>query len=371
MVDMKLHMVDVVGQYQKIKPEIDAAVHRVLDSGQFVLGKEVGEFECQVAGYVGTRYAVGCASGTDALQIAMMALGIGPGDEVITTPFTFVATAEMVALLGARPVYVDIDPKTFNIDPTRIEAAITSKTKAIIPVHLFGQSADMDPIVEVARRHGIRVIEDSAQALGASYKGRKVCTFGDVACISFFPSKNLGAFGDAGMVVCNDPELYEKLRMIIVHGSRVRYQHEILGVNSRMDTIQAAILNVKLRHLENWNSARQRFATRYDELLAGTPVVCPFVMPACTHIFHQYTLRVPRRDALSSFLKEKGIAHAIYYPIPLHLQKAFASWGNKKGDFPVTEQACDEVLSLPMHTELTEEQQAFISQAVKEFYISR
>jgi len=365
---MKIHMVDVVGQYQKIKPEIDAALHKIIDSGQFILGKEVGELECQIAGFVGAKYAVGCASGTDALQIAMMALGIGPGDEVITTPFTFVATAETIALLGAKPVYVDIDPKTFNIDPAKIEAAISSRTKAIIPVHLYGQAADMDRIMEIARKHGIKVIEDSAQALGASYKGRKVCTFGDIAAISFFPSKNLGAFGDAGMVVCEDPALYERLRMIIVHGSKVRYHHEILGVNSRLDTLQAAILVVKLRHLENWNNARRRFAARYDEMLAGTPAIVPYVSPSCTHIFHQYTLRVPQRNALADHLKEEGIPHAIYYPIPLHLQKAFAVSGSKKGDFPITEQACDEVLSLPMHTELTEGHQAFITQTIKNFY---
>jgi dTDP-4-amino-4,6-dideoxygalactose transaminase len=367
---MKLHMVDVVGQYQKIKPEVDAAVQRIIESGQFILGKEVGEFECQVAGYLGAKYAVGCASGTDALQIAMMALGIGPGDEVITTPFTFVATTETIVLLGATPVYVDIDPKTYNIDPSRIESAITSNTKAIIPVHLYGQAADMDPLMEVARRHDLKVIEDSAQALGASYKGRKVCTFGDVSCISFFPSKNLGAFGDAGMVVCNDQELYEKLHMITVHGSKVKYHHEILGVNSRLDTLQAAILSVKLRHLENWNAARRKFASRYDVLLGEAPVTVPHVSPVGTHIFHQYTIRAPKRDGLAAHLKEKGIPHAIYYPIPLHLQKAFMIAGNRKGDFPITERACDEVLSLPMHTELNEEQQGYIAETIRGFYSS-
>ncbi len=365
---MKLQMVDVVGQYQKIKPEVDAAVHRIMDSGQFILGKEVGELECQIAGYLGAKYAVGCASGTDALQIAMMALGIGAGDEVITTPFTFVATTETIVLLGAKPVYVDIDPKTYNIDPARIESAITPKTKAIIPVHLYGQSADMDPIMEIARKHNLRVVEDAAQGIGASYKGKRVCTFGDISCVSFFPSKNLGAFGDAGMVVCDDSGLYEKLRMIIMHGSKVKYHHEILGVNSRLDTIQAAILLVKMRHLENWNIARRKFASRYDALLAGTPVTVPFVSPACTHIFHQYTVRGPKRDALVGYLKEKGIPHAVYYPIPLHMQKAFMVAGNRKGDFPITEQACDEVLSLPMHTELTEEQQVYIAESIRNFY---
>jgi dTDP-4-amino-4,6-dideoxygalactose transaminase len=365
---MNLHMVDVVGQYKKIKPEVDSVIHKILDSGQFVLGKEVGEFECQIAGYLGVKYAVGCASGTDALQVAMMALDIKPGDEVITTPFTFVATTETIALLGAKPVYVDINPKTFNIDPALIEAAITSRTKAIIPVHLYGQAAEMDPIMAIARKHGLKVIEDSAQGLGASYKGRKACTFGDISCISYFPSKNLGAFGDAGMVVTNDVALGEKMRMIIVHGSRVRYHHEILGVNSRLDTLQAAVLSVKLKYLEQWNVARRNAAQRYNELLRGTPVTTPYVDPNCDHIFHQYTIRAPRRNELAAFLKTKGIPHAIYYPIPLHLQKAFMTRGVGKGAFPITEKAADEVLSLPMHTELSDEQIAFIAGALKEFY---
>lgn len=366
-----LHMVDVVGQYRKIKSEIDAAVHAVLDSGQFILGKEVGEFECQIAGYLGVKYAVGCASGTDALQVAMMALGIGPGDEVITTPFTFVATTETIVLLGARPVYVDIDPRTFNINPSLIEQAITPRTKAIIPVHLYGQAAEMEPIMAIARTHSLRVIEDAAQALGASYKGKKVCTFGDIGCISYFPSKNLGAFGDAGMVVTNDPELAERMRMIIVHGSKTRYYHDILGVNSRLDTLQAAILSVKLKYLDAWNATRRRAATRYNELLHDTPVTVPYVSPDAEHIFHQYTLRAPRRNELADHLKKKGIPHAIYYPVPLHMQKAFAVAGKGKGDFPITEQAADEVLSLPMHTELTEEHMVSITGAIKEFYQTR
>ena len=367
---MKLHMVDVVGQYRKIKPEIDQAIHAVLDSGQFILGKEVGEFECQVAGYVGVKEAVGCASGTDALQIAMMAFGIGPSDEVITTPFTFVATAETIGILGAKPVYVDIDPVTFNIDPGKIEAAITPRTKAIIPVHLYGQPADMDPIMAIARRRGLKVIEDAAQAMGASYKGKKVCSFGDAGCISFFPSKNLGGFGDGGMVVTDDPALGAKIRMIAAHGSKKRYYHEVLGVNSRLDTIQAALLSVKLRYLESWNSSRQHCASRYDELLKGTPVTVPHIARSGQHIFHQYTVRAPKRDMLAAFLKENGIPHAIYYPVPLHLQEAFAMAGNRKGDFPVTEKAAEEVLSLPMHTELTEEQLVYVTDAVKEFYRS-
>ncbi len=365
---MTLHMVDVVGQYRKIKSEIDAAVHRVLDSGQFILGKEVGEFECQIAGYLGVKYAVGCASGTDALQIAMMALGIGPGDEVITTPFTFVATTETIVLLGAKPVYVDIDPRTFTINPSLIEHAITPRTKAIMPVHLYGQAAEMEPIMNIARNYRLYVIEDAAQALGASYNDKKVCTFGDVGCISFFPSKNLGAFGDAGMVVTNDQQLAERMKMITVHGSKTRYYHDILGLNSRLDTLQAAILSVKLKYLDEWNATRRAAAARYSDLLRYVPVTPPFVAPQGTHIFHQYTIRAPRRNALAEHLKAKGIPHAIYYPVPLHLQKAFAVAGKGKGDFPIAERAADEVLSLPMHTELTEEQLTYITDAIREFY---
>jgi dTDP-4-amino-4,6-dideoxygalactose transaminase len=365
---MKMQMVDVVGQYRRIKTEVDAAVHRVLDSGQFILGKEVGELETLIAGYLGIKHAVACASGTDALQIAMMAMRIGPGDEVITTPFTFVATAETIGLLGAKPVYVDIDPRTFNLDPSRIEAAITPRTKAIIPVHLYGHPVDMDPVMAVARARGLKVIEDSAQALGAAYRGTKVCAIGDAGCISFFPSKNLGAFGDGGMIVTNDAALAEQMRMVAAHGSRVRYYHEVLGVNSRLDTLQAAILLVKARHLDAWNAERRRAAGRYDALLSGTPATTPFIRPECEHIFHQYTLRVPRRDALAAHLKSRDIPHAIYYPVPLHLQKAFAMAGNKPGDFPETEKAAAEVLSLPMHTELAEEQQRFVTDTIREFY---
>jgi UDP-2-acetamido-2-deoxy-ribo-hexuluronate aminotransferase len=368
---MKLQMVDVLGQFARIKADVDAAIQRVLESGQFIQGKEVGEFERWCAGYLGSAEAVACASGTDALQIALMALGIGAGDEVITTPFTFVATAEVIGLLGAKPVYVDIEPRTFNIDPTLIERAITPRTKAIIPVHLYGQPAEMDAIMDIARKRGLRVIEDCAQAMGASYKGKKVCTFGDVGCISFFPSKNLGAFGDGGMVVSNDKELAASMRIIAAHGSRVRYYHEVLGVNSRLDTVQAAILGVKSKYLDQWNAARRKAAAGYTSLLQGTPVVTPYVFPYVEHIFHQYTLRVPRRDELDAYLKEKGIPHAVYYPVPLHLQQAFAMAGNKRGDFPVTERACTEVLSLPMHTELTEDHLVYITDAIKGFYAGK
>jgi dTDP-4-amino-4,6-dideoxygalactose transaminase len=361
-----LQMVDLVTQYRKIKSEIDEAIHRVLDSGHYILGKEVAEFEFAAASYLNVKHAIGCASGTDALQVAMMALGIGPGDEVVTTPFTFVATTETIALLGARPVYVDIDPATYNIDPAKLEAAITRRTKALVPVHLYGQPAKMDAILEIANRYGLAVIEDTAQAMGARYKGKKVGGLGTFGAISFFPSKNLGAFGDAGMIVTNDSTLAEKVRMIIVHGSRKKYYHEILGVNSRLDTIQGAILKVKLKYLDDWHEARRKAAAVYNRLFEGTGVVTPFERPDVYHIYHQYTIRVPKRDQISRHLAERKIPHAVYYPIPLHLQQAFRDPDFGEGAFPITEQATREVLSLPMHTELTEDQQSFIVDAVRE-----
>ena len=363
---MKLQMVDLVSQYQKIKSEVDRAIHGVLDSGQFILGKEVKDFENEVAAYLGVKHAVGCASGTDALQIAMMALGIGPGDEVITTPFTFIATAETIVLLGAKPVYVDIDPKTYNIDPAQIEKAVTTKTKAIIPVHLYGQSCDMDPIMEVSQKHGLPVIEDNAQAIGAEYKGRRLGGIGTLGCISFFPSKNLGAYGDAGMVVTNDGALAEKVRMIIVHGSRVKYKHEILGVNSRLDTLQAAILRVKLRHLDQWIEARRKAASQYNALFAGKDVTTPFEASYGKHVFHQYPIRLKNRNDVEKHLAAKNVPYAVYYPIPLHLQQAFHHVGTADGSLPVTEHIAGEVLSLPMHTELTHDQQSYIADSVLE-----
>ena len=363
---MNIQMVDLTTQYKKIKPEIDDAIHRVLDSGHYILGKEVGEFEAAAAKYLGTRHAIGCASGTDALQVAMMALEIGPGDEIVTTPFTFVATTETIVLLGAKPIYVDIDPLTYNIDPGALEAAITPRTKAILPVHLYGHPADMDPIMEIARKHAIPVIEDAAQAMGAEYKGRKVGGIGTFGCISFFPSKNLGAFGDAGMVVTNDDRLAEKVRTIIMHGSRKRYFHEILGVNSRLDTLQAAILNVKLKYLDQWHEVRRTSAHFYNKLLKAKEITIPFEASYARHIFHQYTLRVPNRDKVDEQLTQKKIPHAIYYPVPLHVQQAYLNVGKPIGSFPQTERAAADVISLPIHTELTEEQQRFIAYSVME-----
>jgi dTDP-4-amino-4,6-dideoxygalactose transaminase len=364
---MNVPMTDIQIQYKKHKEEFDSAIHRVLDSGYYIMGKEVADFENAMARYLNVKYAVACASGTDALQIAMMALDIKPGDEVITTPFTFVATAETIVLLGATPVYVDIDERTYNIDPAKIEAAITPRTRAIIPVHLYGQAAEMDPIMQVARKHRLAVIEDNAQGIGATYKGKKVGGIGDIGTISFFPSKNLGAFGDAGMMVTNNEELCKKMRMVCNHGSSVRYHHEMLGVNSRLDALQAAILNVKLHYLDEWNTQRRNVVAKYNTHLHGTTVVTPYVEPYNEHIYHQYTLRVQNRDGLGEVLKAKGIPWAIHYPIPLHLQPAFAQLKIGKGACPVAEKISEEVLSLPIHPELTDDQISFITDTIKEF----
>lgn len=365
---MNLQMVDLVNQYKRIKPEIDNAISAVLESGQFILGKTVSEFENNVAKYLGVKHAIGCASGTDALMVALMALDIKEGDEVITTSFTFVATVETIVLLGAKPVYVDIEPDTFNIDPEQIEKSITKKTKAIIPVHLYGHPVNMDPILEIAKKYNLYIIEDSAQAMGADYKGKKVSSIGDIGCISFFPSKNLGAYGDAGMITTNNDQLAEKIRMIIVHGSKIRYYHEVLGVNSRLDAIQAAILNVKLKYLDEWNKLRNDFANIYNQLLENNFIKTPITKPYAKHIFHQYTIRVKSRDELSDYLKNKNIPHAIYYPIPLHQQTAYKYLSPSDLKLPETEKAAKEVISLPMHTELTFEMQKYIADAINSFY---
>ncbi|MCI0449764.1 MAG: DegT/DnrJ/EryC1/StrS family aminotransferase [Chlorobi bacterium] len=358
-------MVDTRNQYLKIKDEIDNAIQEVINSSQFIQGPVVAEFESEVARYLGVKYAIGCASGTDALQIAMMALDIKPGDEVITTPFTFVATTETIALLGAKPVYVDIDEKTYNIDVDKIEKKINPKTKAIIPVHLYGLPSDMDKIMEIAKAYKLFVIEDAAQAIGAVYKNQKVCTIGDIGCLSFYPSKNLGAFGDAGMVTTNNEELALKIKMIISHGSKNKYYHEILGVNSRLDSIQAAILKVKLKYLEQYSNSRIEAAKKYNERFNGK-IDPPYVLPYVKHIFHQYSVRVPGRDKLQDFLKSHGVPSMVYYPVPLHLQQAYR-YDYKAGDFPVSEKVARDIISLPMHTELTDEHINFISDKVLEF----
>ena len=367
-------MVDLRGQYLAIKDEIDAAIQAEIDGTRFIKGPMVGQFECKLAGHLDGTYAIGVGNGTDALQIALMALDLQPGDEVITTAFTFIATGEVAALLKATPVFADIDPQTFNIDPAKIEELITPKTKAIVPVHLFGQPADMDPIMEIAERHGIPVIEDNAQGIGSTYKGRKTGYIGHIGTLSFFPSKNLGAYGDGGAVLTNDADLYEKMKMIANHGGRRKYYNEIVGVNSRLDTIQAAILKTKLAHLDAYNDARRTAADRYDALFADHPhITTPYRDPNGLHVFHQYTLRISQevpggRDALAAHLKEQGIPFGIYYPVALHQLPVFTDEvPMRHGDMTETERAGAEVISLPMHTELTAEQQQYIASTVLDF----
>jgi len=365
---MNIQMVDLKRQYEKIKPEVDNAIQEVLDSTQFILGRKVSDFEKTVAEYLGVKYAIGVANGTDALQIAMMSLGIEKDDEVITTPFTFVATTETIVMIGARPVYVDINPVTYNIDVKKIKEKITSRTKAILPVHLYGNPAEMDEIIAIAREYNLYVIEDSAQSFGAEYKGKKVCSFGDVACISFFPSKNLGCYGDGGMVVTNNEEIHEKVRMIANHGSKVRYVHERLGMNSRLDALQAAILNVKIKYIDEWNNKRIQNAKLYSERLKDVKqVITPTYPEYSKHIFHQYTIKVENRDDLQKFLTSKNIPTAIHYPVPLHLQPAFRGFA-EEGSLPYAEEAAKKVLSLPMHPDLEIEEIDYITNLIKEFY---
>jgi dTDP-4-amino-4,6-dideoxygalactose transaminase len=364
---MQIKMVDLNRQYQMIKHDIDVAIRSVVESSDFILGAPVKDFESDLANYLKVQHVIGCASGTDALQIALMALGVGTDDEVITTPFTFVATVETIVLLGAKPVYVDIDPRTFNLDVNQIADRITPKTKALIPVHLYGQPADMDPILSMAESHGLSVIEDAAQAIGARYKGMAVGTIGHIGCFSFFPSKNLGAYGDAGALATNDAQLAERCRMITVHGSKVRYQHEILGVNSRLDTLQAAILRAKLRHLESWTEARIRIAQRYNLAWQGLDVVTPYRGRDVRHVYNQYSLRTDRRDSLATFLKARGIAHAIHYPMPLHLQPAFRKFVDPNVDLPVSETVCKEIISLPIFPEMEDAEIQAVILALHEF----
>jgi len=366
-------MVDVLGQYKRYQQEIDDAILAVVRSGAYINGPAVKKFETDTAAYLGVKHAIGCASGTDALQIAMMALGIGAGDEVITTPFTFAATTETIALLGAVPVYVAIEPDTFNIDVTRYVAAITPKPKAIIPVHLFGQPSNITEICNIAKAHNLKVIEDAAQAVGATWQGKKACSFGDIASISFYPSKNLGAFGDAGMLTTNSDELAAVMRSIANHGSSKTYYHDRLGVNSRLDSIQAAILDVKLKYLDEWNAKRNEVAGQYNDFFLGLPMIkTPVNRPESYHIWHQYSILIEAdREKVIARLKEKGIPSNIYYPVPLHLQPAYLSYGGKKGDFPHTEYAAEHILALPMHSEMTPEDIAYIAtnviSAVQEF----
>lgn len=371
----KIQMVDLKTQYEKIKPEVDAAIQNVLNNTAFINGPEVKAFQAELEQYLAVKHVIPCANGTDALQIAMMALDLKPGDEVITADFTYVATAEVIALLGLKPVLVDVVPDTFDIDVSAIEKAITPKTKAIVPVHLFGQCADMDKIMALAKKHNLFVIEDTAQAIGSVYTStdgskKKAGTIGTVGCTSFFPSKNLGCYGDGGAIFTNDDALAAKIRMIANHGQSVQYVHDSIGVNSRLDSIQAAILRIKLRDLDNYAAARNKAASFYDNAFANHPKLkTPARAKFSDHVFHQYTLQLNGvdRNALREYLAGKEIPAMIYYPIPLHLQKAYLDPRYKEGDFPVTEKLCACVVSLPMHTELDEATLKYITSNVLEF----
>ncbi len=378
---MGVPLLDLKAHHEPLQQEILDAVEQVFKSQAFILGPEIAKLEERVAAYCQTKYGIGVTSGTDALLIALMALGVGPGDEVITSPYSFFATAGVVARLGAKPVLVDIDPKTFNIDPSKISQAITPKSKAIIPVHLYGQCADMGPIMELAKRHNLTVIEDAAQAIGSEYRdGRRACSLGTVGCLSFFPSKNLGCLGDGGMVVTNDPDLAERIRILRVHGSQPKYYHKLIGGNFRLDTIQAAVLNVKLKYLDGWTKRRQENAARYETSFQQSGLVQkgkvrlpePVYRDSGImhyHIYNQFVLRVERRDDLIAHLKQKGIGAEIYYPVPFHLQECFRYLGHKAGDFPESERAANETIAIPIYPELTMAQQTEVVEAIGSFYV--
>jgi dTDP-4-amino-4,6-dideoxygalactose transaminase len=362
--------VDLKSQYASIKPEVNAAIQGVLDSCQFTLGSEVAAFEQEFATYSGAKYGIGVNSGTSALHLALLAAGVGPGDEVITVPHTFVATVSAIHYTGARPVFVDIDPKSFTLDPTKLEAAITPKTKAVIPVHLYGQPADMDPIVAIAKRRGILVIEDACQAHGAEYKGRRVGSLGDMACFSFYPGKNLGAYGEGGIVVTDNPDYTRTIKMLRDWGAEKKYHHVLKGYNYRLEGIQGAILRVKLRHLDAWTKGRQAAASRYDQGLKAAGVAVPEVMPHAKHVYHIYAVRTPSRQQWMDALQAQGIQTGIHYPTPVHLLPAFADLGYKSGQFPHSERAAAEVMSLPMFAELTPEQTAEVCRAVGQLVVA-
>lgn len=369
---MNVPLLDLKAQYRAIKTEVLSAIEAVCDEQGFVLGPRVSAFEEATAQYIGSRYAIGCASGSDALLLSLMAMGVKAGDEVITVPFTFFATAGAISRLGAKPVFVDIQPDTFNIDPRHIEKAITSRTKAIMPVHLFGQCADMAAINEIAKRKNIYVIEDACQAIGAAQQGTRAGVLGDTGCFSFFPTKNLGGFGDGGLITTNDKALADSMAMLRVHGSQVRYLHEAVGINSRLDALQAAVLNIKLKYLDQWTEGRRRNAERYQQLFARTKhadrVTLPPTVPGNFHVYNQFTVRAPKRDELRTFLKEKGVGTEVYYPLPMHLQNCYRDLGHEKGAFPLSERAAEEVMSIPIYAELTEAQQAYVVETIAAFY---
>jgi dTDP-4-amino-4,6-dideoxygalactose transaminase len=364
---------DLKAQFGSIREEVMAAIAKVMESQQFILGSEVRLFEDEFSAQFGAKYAVSCASGSDALVLALMAAGIGASDEVLTTPFTFVATAGSIARVGAKPVFVDIDPQTYNMNPERIEAAVTARTRAIMPVHLFGLPADLDPMVDIAKRHGLLLIEDAAQAIGAQYRGVHAGNIGDFGCFSFFPSKNLGGAGDGGLVTTQDAECAERLRQLRVHGSKRKYHHDILGTNSRLDALQAAILRVKLKHLEEWTKARETRAHRYRELFREMDLLRFAALPSeppllSRHVYNQFSIRYANRDGLREFLRRLGIPTEIYYPLPLHMQPAFSYLGYRVGQFPHAEAVSAEILSLPVFPELSEVQQKTVVNTIADFY---
>lgn len=369
---MNVPLLDLQAQYASLRDELRPAIERVLESQRFVLGDEVRRLESSVADYCQAKHAVGCASGSDALLLALMALDIKAGDEVVTTPFSFFATGSCIARLGARPVFVDIDPATYNIDVSQVADVITSRTRAIIPVHIYGQCAEMDPLLALGELHGIPIVEDAAQAIGASEHGRRAGSMGAAGCFSFYPTKNLGGAGDGGIVTTNDEQLDQRLRRLRAHGGVTEYMHTEVGINSRLDELQAAVLNVKLSHLDTWSDARAQRAAVYSQLLSeadlGFEVTTPYVRPDCRHIFHQYVIRVPRhRDALMEHLKERGVGTKVYYPIPLHLQDCFSYLGYKQGAFPEAERAATETFALPAYPELSEAQQAHVVESIESY----
>lgn len=357
-------MLDLQAQYRSLADELQTAVQQTMAAGQYILGPQVKKLEAQIAEYLNVSHAIGVNSGTDALYLALRALDIGPGDEVITTPFTFIATTEAIGAVGATPVFVDVDPATFNMDIAQVEEKITRATRAILPVHLYGQPCNMEPLMAIARRYDLRVIEDCAQAIGAEYLGRKVGSIGDIGCFSFFPSKNLGCYGDGGMAVTNDPILAERIEMLRRHGGKKKYHHTELGVNSRLDEMQAAILNVKFPHLDTWNAGRREKAYVYNQLLSNSGIVVPDELAETTCVYHQYTVRVRDRDRVQSALKSAGVSSMIYYPIPLHLQEVHRNLGYGSGSFPQAERVAAEVLSLPIYPELTFDQQKTVQSAL-------
>jgi len=363
---MAIPLVDLKAQYRTIKPEIDAAVARVLENTSFILGPEVEGFEQAFARYCEAQYAVGVCSGTAAVQLALIACGIGPGDEVITTPFTFIATAAAVSHVGATPVFADIVERTYNIDPAKVEAAITPKTKAILPVHLYGQPVEMDALLDIAKRHNLRIIEDACQAVGATYKGHKAGSLGDVACFSFSPSKNLGGAGDGGMVTTNDDQIADRIRKLRDHGRTSHYGHEMIGYTYRLDAMQAAILGVKRNHLADWNEARRQRAASYSKLFSQMDAITPHEAPGCRSVYHVYALRMAQRDAIIQHLRSKGIGASIHYPLPVHMQPAYAFMGIPKGSYPISEACAENIMSLPIYPELTQGQIEEVVAAIKE-----